>query len=475
MMAVVEGMQRGAGRARVWATIAVLIAGCSGAPVREAPSAPAETAKAAVTRPPAATANFRIAPEGLPAQGFWKSTPLVADVNKDGFPDIVVHPRLGKGPKVLLGNGKGQWTDSSRGLEMEISCGGGMQLADVNRDGNLDLVVADHCGAIFVFLGDGKGGWTPATQGLSTDFSRSKVALNRDPGGFKGTEAVAVGDVNGDGMLDLVVSSTDNGGLTVYLGDGTGRNWKERKNAGLPNGELAEPADAYFGGWAFDLELRDMNGDGKLDIVASYYTGPRVWHGDGTGGFRDASQGMIKTTLGGIYGRLATGDLNGDGRPDVVIANNVNGAEAYLQKPDASWQGPIDVMPELKGGAQSVALADLDGDGNLDVIIGGMISPEPNREWVPFGLFVRWGDGKGAFSRKLGTSLPELGLEVIWGIKAVDLNGDGRPDIVVDTGGATGKIGDGGRPAGLRMPVVTQKQQPVPNVQVWLNEGVARP
>lgn len=475
MSAVADGTRWMAGRVRVWAVIAAAVAGCSAAPVREAPSVATAGAKAPAAPPPAATARFRIAPEGLPKDGFWKSTPLVADVNRDGFADIVVHPRLAKGPRVLLGNGKGQWTDSSRGLEMERSCGGGMQLADVNRDGHLDLVVADHCAAVFVFLGDGKGGWTSVTQGLSTEFSRSKVALDRDPGGFKGTEAVAVGDVDGDGMLDLVVSSTDNGGLTVYLGDGTGRNWRERKNAGLPNGEHSDPGDAYFGGWAFDLELRDMNGDGRLDVVASYYTGPRVWLGDGTGGFKDGSQGLVRTSLGGIYGRLATGDLNGDGRPDLVIANNVNGAEAYQQKADGSWQGPIDVMPELKGGAQSVALADLDGDGSLDVIIGGMASSGPNREWVPFGLFVRWGDGRGAFSRRLATNLPEVGLEVIWGIKAVDLNGDGRPDIVVGTGGATGKIVDSGQSTRMRTQAVTQKSQPVPNVQVWLNEGVARP
>lgn len=468
-------MMRAGARPRAWAAVAALLVGCSAAPVKDAPKVAPEPARPAAGQTSPATARFRVIKEGLPEEGFWKSTPVVADINKDGFPDIVLHPRLGKGPKVLLGNGQGQWRDSSRGLEMELSCGGGMQLADVNRDGNLDLVLADHCNAIFVFLGDGKGGWTPVTKGLSTDFSRSTEALNRDPGGFKGTEAVAVGDVNGDGFPDLVVSSTDNGGLTIYLGNGTGQNWKERKKSGLPNGEHPEPGDAYYGGWAFDLQLVDMNGDGKLDVVASYYTGPRVWLGDGTGGFKDASQGMVKTSLGGIYGRLAVGDLNRDGRPDLVIANNVNGAEAYLQQPDGTWKGPIDVMPELKGGAQSVALADLDGDGNLDVIIGGMPSADPNPEWLPFGVYVRWGDGKGGFDQRYATTLPGLGLEVIWGIKAADLNGDGRPDLIVSTGGATGRVSNAGFPASAGLRAVQQQAQPVPNVQVWINEGVARP
>jgi len=462
-------MIRAAAGPFAWGAIAFLVVGCVAAPVRDGPSSTSESSGASGPSVQPGSVRFRLGAEGLPADGLWKSTPVLADINRDGFPDLAAHPRLGKGPKVFLGNGQGKWTDSSQGLEMTRSCGGGIQLADVNMDGNLDLVVADHCEGVFVFLGDGKGQWQAVTQGLTSDFSRSKTAMERDEEGFRGAEAVAVGDVNGDGFPDLVVSSSDHGGLTVYLGDGTGRKWTEVKRSGLPYGEEAEPGDVYNGGWAFDLQLMDMNGDGRLDVVASYYTGPRVWRGDGTGHFADQSTGLMKTTLGGIYGRIAVGDLNGDGRPDIVIANNLNGAEAYLQKADGTWQGPIDVMPELKGGAQTVALGDLDGDGKLDVIIGGALSPDPNYEWLPHGLFVRWGDGKGGFSDKPATSLPTLGLEVIWGIKVVDVNGDGRPDIVVGTGGATGKLsGRPGQPG-------RQKSLPVPNLQVWLNEGPARP
>lgn len=454
----------------VWTAAAVLLVGCGSVPVQDVSPVAAEASKAS-----GAPFHFRLAADGLPSDGFWKSTAVITDVNGDGFRDLVVHPRLAKGPKAFLGNGQGKWLDSSEGLGMNLSCGGGLQLADLDRDGKLDLVVADHCDGVFVFLGDGQGKWRNVVKGMATEFGQSAKVKERDPQGFKGAEAVAVGDVDGDGHLDLVISGSDQGGLTVFLGDGTGRSWKELKLSGLPNGEQPDPGDIYNGGWAFDLWLKDMNGDGILDVVASYFTGPRVWHGDGKGRFRDSSQGLTKTRLGGIYGRIATGDLDRDGRPDIVVANNYNGAEAYLQRPDGSWQGPIDVMPELKGGAQSVAVADFDGDGNPDVVIGGAMSPEPNYEWIPYGLYVRWGNGKGEFSARPGTDLPSIGLEVIWGINATDVNGDGRPDLVVSAGGASGRISV--RPPGQSpgSKAVAQQAYPAPNVQVWLNEAAARP
>ena len=450
--------------AAAWTVIALLLAACGSEPPRGALEAAGSTR--------AAPFRFRLASDGLPMGSFWKSTPAIADVNRDGFLDIAVHPRLEKGARVFLGNGQGTWRDSSQGLAMTRSCGGGLQLADVDKDGNLDLVVADHCEGVYVYLGDGKGNWRAVTEGMTPAFNTSPKMRERDPEGFKGAEAVAVGDLNGDGCPDLVISSSDQGGLTVFLGDCTGRNWTEVNNSGLPDGNHPEPFDVYFGGFAVDLQLIDMNGDGCLDLVASYYTGPRVWWGDCKGHFSDHSQGLVKSTMGGIYGKIAVGDLNNDGRLDLVIANNINGAEAYLQNADGTWKGPIDVMPELKGGAYAVALADLDGDGNLDVIIGGMQSQELNYEWLPFGLFVRWGDGKGGFSNRLPTNLPPVGLEVVWGIKPVDINGDGRPDLVVTTGGATGRVTL--RPGLPPLPAnaVNQKALPIPHVQVWLNEGL---
>jgi len=313
------------------------------------------------------------------------------------------------------------------------------------------------------------------------------AAEDPDTNSLIGTEAVAIGDVNGDGILDIVTAASDQGGFTLYLGDGTGRNWTEVRDSGLPSAEHPEPGGADPGGWARDVHLVDMNGDGRLDVVASYYSGPRVWRGDGKGHFEGHSKGLTTTSLGGVYAKVAVADINGDGRLDLAVANGINGAEMYLQNADGSWQGPIDMMPALKGGAQAIALGDLDGDGNVDVVIGGELLAVPNPD--AFGLYVRFGDGKGGFVDARDTNLPAKAAQVVWGIKVVDVNGDGRLDIVAGTGGAMGTAErSAGSPPSQAERAAARGESPkkdggkpqddakggtparVPTLQVWVNE-----
>ncbi len=114
--------------------------------------------------------------KGLPEKGFWKSVPVFEDVNKDGCLDLASTERLGEGARVWLGDCKGNWVDSSEGLKLPSkSCGGGVAFADVNRNGILDMVVADHCLGIFVYLGDGKGKWQEVVGGLAPEVSKTAL------------------------------------------------------------------------------------------------------------------------------------------------------------------------------------------------------------------------------------------------------------------------------------------------------------
>jgi hypothetical protein len=335
--------------------------------------------------------------------------------------------------RVFLGDGKGHWTESSTGLAMpDGTCGGAIATGDVNKDGKLDLAVADHCTGLFVFLGDGKGAWKPAVSRLTPDAARMPKA--EDPGAdlsvFIGAESIGIGDVNEDGFADLVAAASDRGGFSVWFGDGSGAKWRESKQDGLPSADDPPPGEAGGddAGWATELRLVDMNRDSHLDVVAAYHLGGRVWLGDGKGRWTPASEGLPSATVAGLYFRMAVGDLNGDGRPDLVLANIINGAEVYLQQPNGAWRAAADPMPSLRGGAHAVTLGDFDGDHVLDLVIAGR-QAQSNAE--DFGIYVFRGTGSGEFVAWPSGGLPEGGQPDIVGMTAADVNGDGRPDLLV--------------------------------------------
>jgi hypothetical protein len=332
------------------------------------------------------------------------------------------------------------------------TCGGGIDFGDINRDGQDDLVVADHCTGTYVFLADGQGHWKLTKAELNSAIADKNKNEEINP--YAGAEFLALGDVNEDGALDLIVSASDRGGFSVFLGDGSGNNWKEQLGDGLPSADDPVEQDPQRGGWATRFLLRDMNGDGHLDVVASYYTGPRVWLGDGKGRWKSGSKGLPSLKSQGALWGVAAGDVNKDGRQDLLVANTDEGPQLFLQRQDGSWQTTPEILPKFKGGVQAVTLGDLDRDGYLDMAVGAFRGEDMN---IAYGLFVLRGDGKGGWAEWEETGLPDNGLEVIWGMALGDVNGDGRLDLAVTSGSH-------------RPPPKSDTTTKLPRVQVWLNE-----
>jgi hypothetical protein len=367
------------------------------------------------TEPPAG-AIFQLCAAGLPVKEMWKCDPVLADVNSDGHLDLAGIPRLGKGPAVWLGDGQGGWQRSAEGLTPGLtSCGGGLELADVNDDGNLDLVVADHCQGIYVYLGDGNGAWTMVTEALfPTELLSGSVRQM-----FTGAEDLAVADLDNDGYLDIIAGSSDEGGINLYTGDGTGRNWTRT------------PTDLPTRGWANRLTLFDVNDDGRLDLVAAYCEGPRVWLGDNMGGWLPASEGLPTPRVQGLYTGLGLGDVNGDGLTDLAVANWVDGPEVYLQQTDGSWHKTADVFPRMRGGAIGLALGDVDGDGHLDLAVTGRLDATAG---LTRGVFLLLGNGAGGWTYVPGSGLASTGLLATSGVELGDVNGDGVLDVAASSG-----------------------------------------
>ena len=417
--------------------------------------------------------QFSLHATGLPDEGIWKSTPLLVDVNRDGLLDIVAHPRLGRGARVWVGTLAGEWHEASAGLGMPLSCGGGVATGDVNRDGLLDLVVADHCTGVLVYLGTVQGVWSQTVTNLNPSVSQQDEVSEEEDNLLQGAEDIALGDVNEDGWLDLVVTASQHGGFSVYVGDGSGREWQEVTSAdGLPSAVDMPGDDSERGGWANRVLLHDVNGDGHLDVVASYYRGPRVWCGTGTALWNPCSQGLPTPEAGGRSRGLVVVDVNADGRLDLVVANVVDGLEIYLQALSLHWDRVnVPALSTFQGGAESVVAGDFSGDGHVDLLFSGRRQPQGDS-----GLFLLLGDGKLGWAESPQALLPAQGLPFVWGLAVGDSNRDGFLDIVCTTGLkqtesrvrlAAGLVRREGTHGPSPAEQKTPQAEPFPRIQVW--------
>lgn len=353
---------------------------------------------------PKAPVQYTPASTGLPRGKIWKSQFAFGDVNGDGFPDIGVVSRLADGPYIFIGDGRGNWRDASAGLPREPYCGGGMDFGDANGDGLGDVVIADHCKGVFVYFGDGTGSWRNASAGLPT----------------VGSEDAAFGDFNKDGCLDVAVVAASEEGVRAFTGNCKGV-WRE-SSKGLAQTE-----------WGNAVEIADVDGDGNPDIVAAYSAGPRVWRGDGRGGWTEASEGMPAPEVHGLYWSVAVADVNGDGRLDVASGAAVPGPEVFIQETGPAgirWRKASEGLIPMN--ALGVALGDLDNDGKADLVVAG----KSNLEEIGgvYGVFVFKGDGTGNWTLQTNNGLPADGRERTWGAAVADINRDGVLDIGVAFG-----------------------------------------
>jgi hypothetical protein len=437
----------------------------------------------------AANATFT-PPNPITSSLDWPSAVAAADMDGDGLLDLVV-TRIAAGiysPGVQIVLNKGTtWTTlppspvTSDPIDVAT--------ADLNHDGAVDVVTANHSGNnLSVLLGNGNG-----TLRAPVDY-----ATGTEP------KSLAIGDLNSDGHADVVTANSTGTGVTIWYGTGTGtltsRNdvatvavepWAVvigRFNAdAIPDIATVHPIEAKIsillglGGTSYaaptpvtpafgqDLVASDFNSDGKTDLA--FIAGPTggVFLGTGTGTFGAPASfkagdggaafmtgklhgdsnpdilvqgqfGVLSVLTGNGDGKFGTdketsagstpyavvvGDVTGDGRPDAVVSDQY--APAILVIPgDATWTSPGPPTSYAAVGGPVTSLALSDVDGDGDLDVVAGLQKAP-----PSNVQVFYNNGSGAFSTSATYSAPGSNPRAV---AARDCNGDNRPDLFVANG-----------------------------------------
>ena len=315
----------------------------------------------------------------------------IGDFNRDGRQDLAMTGgrNIQRNSVILLGNGDGTFQPAQTlGL-----AGSSVAVGDFNADRAEDLAVTG-LNDVSILSGNGDGTFRPA-RAFGTGESSNSLAIN---------------DLNGDGIQDLVVTNIGSDDVSVLVGNGDG-SFQPAKNLVASN----SPSSVAIG---------DFNGDGIQDLAVGNSTreeGPMgstsIFVGNGDGSFRSE----INSAAGPHPQSAAVGDFNGDGVQDLAVTNLGGSVSILLGNGDGNFQPPLSFGAHRFPG--SIAVGNFNGDGFQDLAVANSGSAGPEAPIIS--LFFGNGDGTFQPAQDIGP------LDRAHTVAGGDFNRDGLQDLVV--------------------------------------------